>query len=79
MSKGNMNLGLWLCVAFMLFFAISLMAGNADASKVFGKIQVVDSFPDYKVRIVNSFPSLKVQVADGKIATRLQNPVRQDR
>ena len=29
--------------------------------KMYGKIQVVKSFPDLKVQIVNSFPDLKVQ------------------
>lgn len=33
-----------------------------EAAKiVYGKIQVVDSFPDYKVKVVTSFPDLKVQ------------------
>ena len=32
------------------------------ATKVYGKIQIVDAFPDYKVRVVNHFPDLKVQV-----------------
>ena len=27
-----------------------------------GKVQVVDSFPDYKVKVVTSFPDAKVQV-----------------
>jgi hypothetical protein len=29
--------------------------------KLYGKIQVVESFPDIKVQIVESFPDLKVQ------------------
>lgn len=37
-------------------------AQNADASKIYGKIQIVESFPDYKVQVVDSFPDLKVQV-----------------
>ncbi|MCA9777349.1 MAG: hypothetical protein KC800_11550, partial [Candidatus Eremiobacteraeota bacterium] len=48
---------------------VILMAsiGLAESSKpeaakiVYGKIQVVDSFPDYKVKVVTSFPDLKVQ------------------
>ena len=32
-----------------------------DVSKIYGKIQFVDSFPDYKVKVVNSFPNLKVK------------------
>lgn len=32
--------------------------------KLYGKVQVVDSFPDLKVQIVDSFPDLKVQKVD---------------
>lgn len=32
-----------------------------DLQKIFGRIQVVDSFPDYKVKVVTSFPDLKVK------------------
>ena len=32
-----------------------------DVSTIYGKIQYVDAFPDYKVEVVNAFPDLKVQ------------------
>ncbi len=32
-----------------------------DVKKIYGKIQFVNSFPDYKVQVVDSFPDLKVQ------------------
>ena len=32
-----------------------------DVKKIYGKIQFVTSFPDYKVQVVDSFPDLKVQ------------------
>jgi hypothetical protein len=32
----------------------------SEVFKVYGKIQFVTSFPDYKVQVVNSFPDLKV-------------------
>ena len=32
--------------------------------KLYGKIKIVDAFPDIKVKIVESFPDLKVQVVD---------------
>jgi len=32
--------------------------------KLCGKVQVVDSFPDFKVQVVDSFPDLKVKVVD---------------
>ncbi len=49
-----------------LTFALLLPAGadpapRAEVAKVYGKIQFVDSFPDYKVQVVTSFPDLKVQ------------------
>lgn len=37
---------------------------TGDAGKVYGKIQFVTSFPDYKVQVVDSFPDLKVQMVD---------------
>jgi len=32
-----------------------------NGKKLYGKVQVVDSFPDFKVRITSSFPDLKVE------------------
>ncbi len=32
--------------------------------KLYGKVQVVDAFPDIKVEVVDAFPDLKVQVVD---------------
>ena len=37
---------------------------KVDVAKIYGKIQFVNSFPDYKVQIVNSFPDLKVKVVN---------------
>ena len=37
---------------------------TVDVLKIYGKIQIVNSFPDYKVQVVNSFPDLKVQVVN---------------
>ncbi len=37
---------------------------KADLATIYGKIQVVDSFPDYKVKVVEAFPDLKVQIVD---------------
>lgn len=34
---------------------------EVNVSQVYGKIQLVNSFGDYKVQVVNSFPDLKVQ------------------
>jgi hypothetical protein len=35
---------------------------KADVSKIHGRIQYVNSFPDYKVQAVTSFPDLRVQI-----------------
>ena len=35
--------------------------GYFKGKKLYGKVQVVNSFPDIKVQVVNSFPDLKVQ------------------
>ena len=32
-----------------------------EGRKLYGKVQVVNSFPDLKVQVVSSFPDLKVQ------------------
>lgn len=48
-------------------FAALLLPGQAlartkvDLARVYGKIQVVQAFPDFKVKVVTSFPDLKVQ------------------
>lgn len=36
--------------------------GELDLSKIHGRIQLVDSFPDYKVQIVKSFADLHVKL-----------------
>jgi hypothetical protein len=35
-----------------------------NGKKLWGKIQIVDSFPDLKVQVVTAFPDLKVKVVD---------------
>jgi hypothetical protein len=59
-----------LCVRFsavvVLLAALILTARGekkkVDVSKIHGRIQYVNSFPDYKVRAVTSFPDLRVQI-----------------
>jgi hypothetical protein len=36
----------------------------ADLSKIHGRIQFVDAFPDYKVQVVEAFADLDVQVVE---------------
>ena len=44
--------------------AAPTLSNTLDVSKIYGKIQFVEHFPDYKVQIVDHFPDLKVQVVD---------------
>jgi len=32
--------------------------------KLYGKVKIVDAFPDLKVQVVDAFPDLKVQIVD---------------
>ena len=53
------------CLSLLVFGASAAWADTTvDVSKIYGKIQFVDSFPDYKVQVVDSFPDLKVQQVD---------------
>lgn len=59
-------------VLALVLVALSMSSGGALAfdkqtcsakgKRLWGKVQVVNSFPDLKVQVVNSFPDLKVQV-----------------
>jgi hypothetical protein len=58
----------WMGVAVLALATGSAFAGPVDKDKctfkgfkLYGKVQFVESFPDFKVQIVNSFPDLKVQ------------------
>lgn len=35
-----------------------------DLSRIYGRIQLVEHFPDYKVQLVDHFPDLRVQVVE---------------
>jgi len=49
------------------FATIAWSGGKVSSSctfkgkKLYGKVQVVNSFPDFKVQVVSSFPDLKVK------------------
>ncbi len=38
------------------------MREKPDVRKIYGKIKIVDSFPDYKVKVVSSFADLHVKL-----------------
>jgi hypothetical protein len=65
----------WVCLFFLSFALILLSATVTGAEGVilpetcaykeiplYGKVQIVSSFPDIKVQVVSSFPDLKVTV-----------------
>ena len=39
-------------------------AAEVDVSKIYGRIQYVDAFANYKVEVVNAFPDLRVEEVD---------------
>jgi len=43
---------------------VSSPVAAIDVSKIYGKIQFVKSFPNYKVQVVDSFPDLRVQIVN---------------
>jgi len=59
---------------FAVFGLFSLFPASAEEPriagctlngiKLYGKVQVVESFPDFKVQIVESFPDLNVQTVN---------------
>jgi len=48
-------------VLFLTPVSAERRCSRSELASVYGKIQFVGSFPDYKVQIVTSFPDLKVQ------------------
>lgn len=58
--------------AIILCFASYQASGNGKVGsdctfkgrRLYGKVQVVNSFPDIKVQVVSSFPDLKVQAVN---------------
>ncbi|MEY2579750.1 MAG: hypothetical protein QOI49_2574 [Verrucomicrobiota bacterium] len=48
--------------AALLAFSVRAGDKKVDVSKIRGRIQYVNSFPDYKVQAVTSFADLHVQI-----------------
>jgi len=63
-------LGIALALLFGIPGLIDAGSGkvNADCSlngkNLYGKVQIVDAFPDFKVQVVTAFPDLKVQMVE---------------
>jgi len=64
-SRGESMKQIFIFLCLLTF--CSLSAGEVKSNcefkgkKLSGKVQIVNSFPDFKVQVVNSFPDLKVQ------------------
>ncbi len=57
------------CCSLLLLMLPFLIGGTSqapeadeDLCKIRGKIQFVESFPDYEVKVVDSFPDLRVKI-----------------
>ena len=53
-----------LLAALLSMPALSRAPTPQDVSKIYGRIQYVDAFPDYTVEVVDAFPDLRVQEVD---------------
>ncbi len=51
-------------VVLILISSVDAGDKRVDVGRVFGKIQYVTAFPDYKVEVVDAFADLHVQVVD---------------
>jgi len=61
-SSRTAMIPLWLIVALLCPFAERDDCPGAE--RLYGKIQVVESFADCEVQVVTSFPDLRVQLVD---------------
>lgn len=56
-----------LSILLLLSTATAVCAGNIapdcsfNGKKLYGKVQIVEHFPDFKVQIVNHFPDISVK------------------
>jgi hypothetical protein len=48
-------------LSILSLLTLTAQGKPVDVSKIHGKIQYVDSFPDYKVEVVSAFSDLKVK------------------
>ena len=66
MQRGRLLLALALCLMAPPSLEASPTVVGSDCTvkgkKLYGKVKVVDSFPDLKVQVVSAFPDLKVNV-----------------
>ncbi|HOH96042.1 MAG TPA: hypothetical protein PK638_02520 [Candidatus Enterocola sp.] len=61
---------LLLCLPISIFAKVSIDKDNCTITKdgktfpLYGKVKIVESFPDIKVKIVDSFADIKVTIVD---------------
>jgi hypothetical protein len=62
----RMKQAILITAAMLSLLVLAVRAGNkkVDVSRIHGRIQYVNSFPDYKVKAVTSFPDLRVQIVE---------------
>lgn len=63
--------GLALAILLALFFVVQVAADEKigpdcsfDGKKLYGKVKIVESFPDFKIKVTDSFPDLKVKMVE---------------
>ena len=72
MKKLVLVISLFVCAVVCTSFVLATQTGgkiencnfitkNGKKIPLYGKVQIVTSFPDIKVQVVNSFPDIKVQ------------------
>jgi hypothetical protein len=55
------------CMVLCVLVPVAVYAGNVGKDctfhgrRLYGRVQIVDSFADFKVRVVSSFPDLRVE------------------
>ena len=67
-----MNKSLRIVAGLLVFLAFGILHSSDKVAKdctfrgkkLYGKIKIVNSFPDFKIKIVSSFPDLKVKHVD---------------
>lgn len=62
--KRYLLVALWLVPTFPLFTGTIKSDCTFSGKKLYGKIQIVENFPDIKVQVVKYFPDLKVKMVE---------------
>lgn len=55
---------LYRLILTLSYLLLNIVLYAQDLSKIYGKIQIVNNFPDYKVKVVDNFADIEIQVVD---------------